>query len=30
VLMVALLTYVAMPLLTRLLRPWLYPPARRP
>jgi xanthine dehydrogenase YagT iron-sulfur-binding subunit len=21
---------VAMPLLTRLLRPWLYPPARRP
>jgi uncharacterized protein len=25
VLMVALLTYVAMPILTRLLRPWLYP-----
>lgn len=24
-LMVALLTYVAMPILTRLLRPWLYP-----
>jgi antibiotic biosynthesis monooxygenase (ABM) superfamily enzyme len=23
--MVALLTYVAMPILTRLLRPWLYP-----
>jgi antibiotic biosynthesis monooxygenase (ABM) superfamily enzyme len=25
VLMVALLTYAAMPILTRLLRPWLYP-----
>jgi antibiotic biosynthesis monooxygenase (ABM) superfamily enzyme len=29
VLMVALLTYVAMPLVTRLLRPWLYP-AQKP
>jgi antibiotic biosynthesis monooxygenase (ABM) superfamily enzyme len=29
VLMVALLTYVAMPILTRLLRPWLYPSRTR-
>jgi uncharacterized protein len=30
VLMVALLTYVAMPFVTRLLRSWLYPPRDRP
>jgi antibiotic biosynthesis monooxygenase (ABM) superfamily enzyme len=29
VLMVVLLTYVAMPLLTRVLRPWLYPTGTR-
>jgi antibiotic biosynthesis monooxygenase (ABM) superfamily enzyme len=29
VLMVALLTWVAMPLLTRGLRAWLYPPSSR-
>jgi antibiotic biosynthesis monooxygenase (ABM) superfamily enzyme len=29
VIMVALLTYVAMPFVTRLLRPWLYPPQTR-
>ena len=29
VLMVVLLTYVAMPLVTRMLRRWLYPPAQR-
>ena len=30
VLMVGLLTWVAMPLLTRVLRPWLYPPTTHP
>jgi uncharacterized protein len=29
VLMVALLTWVAMPLVTRVLRPWLYPSVTR-